>query len=92
MFIINILIQLSFSGAQEGSDEGALPLKNPIFDVPYSSAPPHASRRYSPPPHPQAASHWIKKGIALVVKNNIEAAEPQIEAAEQQRQQPLGRQ
>jgi hypothetical protein len=25
-------------------------------------------------------------------KNNIEAAEPQIEAAEQQRQQPLGRQ
>jgi hypothetical protein len=27
----------------------------------------HASRRYSPPPHPQAASHWTKKGIALVV-------------------------
>jgi hypothetical protein len=43
IFIINILIQLSFSGAQEGSDEGVLPPENPIFDVSYSSPPPHIS-------------------------------------------------
>ncbi|MCI34658.1 hypothetical protein A2U01_0055878, partial [Trifolium medium] len=64
MLIINILIQLTFSGAQEGSDEGALRPQNPVLDVTYSNPPMPASPIY-PPPHPQAASHWTKKDIAL---------------------------
>ncbi|PNX57390.1 hypothetical protein L195_g050376 [Trifolium pratense] len=98
MLFINILIQLTFSSAQEGSDKGSLPPQTPFLEFTYSNPPIAAASPIYPPPHPQAASHWTKKDIALVVKNNIEAAKLQIKAAEQQieeveqQRRPLGRQ